>query len=217
VIPTLSDSEIRVLGCLMEKSVTTPDQYPLTLTALTNACNQKSSRNPVMSMEKGEVGHTLRSLEEQRLVSIDENFKSGVKKYRHLMHKAQFSLYEFDAAQFAVLCLLFLRGPQTPGELRTRSGRLHLFADNSEVVQTLTELSVASGEACVIKLPRTPGRRDAEYMHLFGGPVDIEAYAEQVSSTPSDTSARTDKYAELSQRVTTLEQEVARLRNMLSK
>ena len=130
----LSANETRVIGCLMEKSVTTPDQYPLTLNALTNACNQKSGRDPVMSLNQGTVQHTVRELENKRLIHVDENFKRGVEKYSHRFCNSNFSELQFDAAQYAIVCLLLLRGPQTPGELRARSPRLHEFADNGEVV-----------------------------------------------------------------------------------
>ncbi len=167
----LNQNEIRVLGCLMEKSVTTPDQYPLSLNALTNACNQKSSRDPVMNMEQGEVLHTLRALEEKHLVA-QETFKTRVEKYVQRLCNTPFAEYQLEAPEFAVLTLLLLRGPQTPGELRSRSPRLHPFADNGEVSATLEGLVAHDGEALVVKLPRRPGRQDSEYMHLLGdGPI----------------------------------------------
>ena len=126
------------MGCLMEKSVVTPEQYPLTLNALINACNQKSSRNPVMSLEQGTVQRTLRGLQDKHLVRVEENFKRGIEKYKHILCNTQFGEYQFDTAQFAIICLLLLRGPQTPGELKTRSGRLHALDDNAAVVDTLT-------------------------------------------------------------------------------
>ena len=136
----LSENECRVIGCLMEKSVTTPDQYPLTLNALTNACNQKSARTPVMALSQGTVQHTVRVLEQRHLLRVEENFKSGVEKYTQRLCNSSFSELQFDEAQFAVICLLLLRGPQTPGELRARSGRLHEFENNEAVVATLVSL-----------------------------------------------------------------------------
>ena len=133
----LSANESRVLGCLMEKSITTPEQYPLTLNALTNACNQKSARTPVMSLNQGAVQQTVRTLEQQHLLRVEENFKRGVEKYTQRLCNSSFSELQFDSAQFAIVCLLLLRGPQTPGELRARSGRLHEFADNAAVVEAL--------------------------------------------------------------------------------
>lgn len=212
----LSANETRVIGCLMEKSVTTPDQYPLTLNALANACNQKSGRDPVMSLNQGTVQHTVRELENRHLIHVEENFKRGVEKYTHRFCNSNFSELQFDTAQYAIVCLLLLRGPQTPGELRARSGRLHEFEDNSAVVSSLNALIERDGDPLVIKLPRTPGRKDSEYMHLFSGPVDIESYQSQAqSAAPGSTSARVS-VAELEQRISDLEAEVAELKRRLS-
>ena len=211
----LSANEARIIGCLMEKSVTTPDQYPLTLNALTNACNQKSSREPVMSLPQGVVQHDARLLESKHLLRIEDSFKRGVEKYAQRLCNTSFSELQFDAAQFAIVCLLLLRGPQTPGELRARSGRLHEFADNAAVTEALTALIEREGEAMAVQLPRTPGRKDAEYMHLFSGPVNMQAHAEKArSESGSGTSARVSM-AELAQRVTDLETEIAELRKLL--
>ncbi len=208
----LSANEARVIGCLMEKSVVTPDQYPLTLNALTNACNQKSGRNPVMSLEQGMVQRTVRDLGAKHLVRVEENFKSGVEKYIQRFCNTPFSDYQFDPPQFAIVCLLLLRGLQTPGELRAHSGRLHTFADNAVVVDALTGLIEREGDPLVVKLPRTPGRKDAEYMHLFAGPIDVEAHASQAMAT--GTSERVS-VSELAQRVSRLEAEVAELKEQL--
>ena len=163
MLPELNAVEARVIGCLIEKSVVTPDQYPLTLNALTNACNQKSSRDPVMSLSQGEVQRAIRDLEGKHLVRTDENFKSRVEKFTQRFCNTRYSHLQFDEAQQAIVCLLLLRGPQTPGELRSRSGRLHTFADNGEVVAAITSLIERDGEPLLVKLPRTPGRKDSEY------------------------------------------------------
>jgi len=211
----LNANEARVIGCLMEKSVTTPDQYPLTLNALTNACNQKSSRDPVMSLGQGVVQHTVRELEQKHLLVVEDNFKRGVEKYTQRFCNTSFSELQFDAAQFAIVCLLLLRGPQTPGELRARSGRLHSFDDNAAVVVTLSSLIEREGDPLVVKLPRTPGRKDAEYMHLFCGPVDFPAHASKApTSNPEESSKRTN-ITELEQRVSNLETEVEKLKQLL--
>ena len=211
----LTVNEARVIGCLMEKSVTTPEQYPLTLNALTNACNQKSSREPVMSLTQGVVQHTVRELEGKHLLRVEDNFKRGVEKYTQRFCNSSYSELQLDSAQFAIVCLQLLRGPQTPGELRARSGRLHEFGDNAEVVTALTSLIERDGDALVVKLPRTPGRKDAEYMHLFCGAVDVEAYAEKVQSgRPAESTARTSM-AELEQRISDLEAEVEALKRRL--
>ncbi len=163
----LSAEQRRVLGCLLEKAVVTPDQYPLTLNALVNACNQKSSRNPVMQLESGQVLRALNQLKEQRIVVEDENFKSRVQKFSQRFCGTPFSDYQFDPAQYAVVCLLLLRGAQTPGELRSRSGRLYSFTNNEEVRATLANLIEWEGGPLVVRLPRQTGRQDHEYTHLF--------------------------------------------------
>jgi len=210
-----SANEARIIGCLMEKSITTPDQYPLTLNALTNACNQKSSRDPVMSLTQGVVQHDVRLLESRHLLRIEDNFKRGVEKYAQRFCNTSFSELQFDAAQFAIVCLLLLRGAQTPGELRARSGRLHEFADNAAVVEAINGLIEREGDALVILLPRTPGRKDAEYMHLFSGPVDFQAHAEKAQAAAASDSPARVSMAELAQRVTDLEAEVAELKTLL--
>lgn len=209
----LTVNEIRIIGCLMEKSIVTPDQYPLTLTALTNACNQKSGRNPVLSLEKGMTQHTVGDLRAKHLVQVEENFRTGVEKYRQRFCNTTYADYQFDPPQFAIVCLLLLRGPQTPGELRARSGRLHTFADNAAVMDALTGL-IEQDPPLVVKLPRTPGRKDSEFMHLFSGPVDIEAHA--LKAMTESTSERVS-VAELTQRVSNLEAEVDELKAQLKK
>jgi uncharacterized protein YceH (UPF0502 family) len=211
----LNASETRVIGCLMEKSITTPDQYPLTLNALTNACNQKSSRHPVMSLTQGEVQHTVRQLERKHLLRVEDNFKRGVEKYTQRFCNTSFSELQFDAAQFAIVCLLLLRGPQTPGELRARSTRLHPFDDNAAVVVALDSLIEREGDPLVVKLPRIPGRKDAEYMHLFCGEVDIQARASEVPTGSTSEPSKRVNLAELEQRVSDLETEVEKLRQLL--
>ena len=211
----LNDMEARVIGCLIEKSIVTPDQYPLTLNALTNACNQKSSREPVMSLTPGEVQHTIRELENKHLVRTDENFKSRVEKYAQRFCNTRYSDLKFSDGELAIVCLLLLRGPQTPGELRSRSGRLHRFEDNAEVVQTLAALAEREPYPLVVKLPRTPGRKDSEYMHLFSGDIDIEAYSAKADEQKATGSRDRHSVAELAERVTQLEAEVAALKERL--
>jgi uncharacterized protein YceH (UPF0502 family) len=215
VLPNLTANEARIIGCLMEKSIVTPDQYPLTLNALTNACNQKSSRNPVTSLEPGMVQRTARDLQAKHLVRADENFKTGVEKFIQRFCNTHFGEYHFDPPQFAIVCLLLLRGPQTPGELRARSGRLHTFADNAAVVTALNGLIEREGSPLVVKLPRTPGRKDAEYMHLFSGPIDVEAHASQAQAAMATGNSERVSVSELAQRVSRLEAEVAELREQL--
>ena len=215
MLPQFDAIEARVIGCLIEKSIVTPDQYPLTLNALTSACNQKSSREPVMSLQPGEVQHTVRALEAKHFVRTEENFKSRTEKHSQRFCNSRYSEQQFDPAQLAIVCLLLLRGPQTPGELRARSGRLHTFADNEEVVIAANDLVERDGEPMLVRLPRAPGRKDAEYMHLFSGPVDIEAYAAEAQEARSAGSSSRTSVAELEERVERLEAEVARLKALL--
>lgn len=210
MLPQLTDIEARVIGCLMEKAVTTPNQYPLTLNALTNACNQKSAREPVMALQPAAVQRTARALRDKSLLHMDENFRTGAEKYKQRLCNTQFNDLQFDAAEYAIICLLLLRGPQTPGELRARSGRLHAFADNDAVIATLTAMTGEESDALIVKLPRTLGRKHAEYMHQLCGPVDVAAYASAAAAArPTGGNGR---IAELTQQVNELQAEVARLK-----
>ena len=211
MLTNLTANESRVIACLIEKSIYTPDQYPLTLNSLTNACNQKSGRNPVMSLNKGVVQHTARDLRDKHLVQIEENFNNGVEKYKQRFCNTRFGDYQFDPPQFSIVCLLLLRGPQTPGEIRARSGRLHTFSDNTAVVDALNSLLERS-DPLIVKLSRTPGRKDSEYMHLFSGPIDVEAHAIKVVAA---TTAEHANKSDLEQRVERLEAEVVELRALL--
>ena len=210
MLTRLNDIEARVIGCLIEKSIVTPD--PLTLNALTNACNQKSSRSPVMSLQQGEVQHALRMLEGRHLVQIKDDFKGRTEKYSQRLCSTRYSGLQLNDAEVAIICLLLLRGPQTPGELRARSGRLHTFDDNAEVVATLTGLIEREVDPLVVKLPRTPGRKDSEFMHLLCGPIDIDAHVAAAETTRLAASPRQGSVAELTERVERLEREVAELK-----
>ncbi len=211
----LSANECRVIGCLLEKSVTTPDHYPLTLNALTNACNQKSARDPVMNLSQGVVQNTVRQLESRHLLRVEDNFKRGTEKYSQRFCNTSFSELQFDSAEYAIVCLLLLRGPQTPGELRTRSARLHEFADNDAVVDALKGLIERDGDPLVVKLPRTPGRKDSEYMHRFAGEIVVDAHIEQAAETRAASGSARSSVAELERRIADLEAEVALLKERL--
>ena len=211
---TLSPEELRVIGCLMEKAVTTPDQYPLTLNALTNACNQKSSRDPVMSLDQGVVARTAQQLEEKALLSSSEG-KSNVRKYTHRLCNTLLSELQFSEAEYAVICLLMLRGPQTPGELRTRSGRLYVFDDNEEVKAVLQALMDREDGPVVARLARQPGRKDHEYTHLFAGEIDSVAEETGVAERSSALSQKDDKFAQLEARVGKLERALSDLAERL--
>lgn len=226
----LTSSEVRVLGCLMEKSVTTPDQCPLTLNSLTSACNQKSSRDPVLSLEPGEVQRTARQLEDKYLLSSNQDRGSRVEKYTQRLCNTPFAELQFSDAEFAVICVLLLRGPQTPGELRTRSGRFHSFADNGDVAEVLQGLVDRTDGPFVARLVRRSGRQDSEYAHLFSGAIESapepapEPVPEPVAETrrvepaaPSPDEPETDRIAALEARVEALEREMVELREMLLK
>jgi uncharacterized protein YceH (UPF0502 family) len=208
ITPTLTAEEIRVLGCLMEKAVVTPDQYPLTLNALRNACNQKSSREPVMSLEPAAVASTARQLEQKGLVSSSEG-KSQVVKYTQRLCNTLLAELKFSEAEYAVICLLMLRGAQTPGELRARSGRLYSFEDNEEVKAVLQGLMDRDSGPVVARLPRQAGRKDHEYTHLFAG---------EVASVPEETGIveRSSTAVQKSDRLASLEARVAGLERALS-
>jgi hypothetical protein len=213
-------NEARVIGCLMEKSVITPDQYPLSLNALVNACNQKSSREPVLNLDQGTVQRTANELAEKKHVMV-ENLGSRVDKYRQRFCNTQFALIQFTPAEYAVMCLLLLRGAQTPGELKSRSGRLHEFATPDDVEAALESLMSRADGPFVARLPREPRRKDNAYAHLFGGPME-SAPAEppprdQTPREPPPPRARPDAdlLAALEQRVTALERELAELKRQL--
>lgn len=168
-----------------------------------------------MAMDQGEVQHTIRDLEAKHHVRTEENFKSRTEKHSQRFCNSRYSEMQFNPAELAIVCLLLLRGAQTPGELRARSGRLHTFADNAEVVIALDGLIGREAGALVTKLPRLAGRKDSEYMHLFYGPVDIAAHvAESRASKPAAATQR-GGVAELTERVDRLEAEVAELKKQL--
>lgn len=201
----LTPEQVRIIGCLMEKAVTTPDHYPLTLNALGNACNQKSSRDPVMSMQPGVVERTARELEEERLVKSSQG-KGSVVKYAHRMCNTLHSEFQFNEAQYAIVCLLLLRGPQTPGEIKARSGRLYTFDEYDEVKTVLDELIDREGGPVVARLPRKAGRKDHEYTHLFGGEIASAPEEESITERSSTSSHKQDRVAQLEARVFMLEQ-----------
>src|SRR5579872_5560739 len=165
----LSPIEARVIGCLIEKQITTPDQYPLSLNALVNACNQKSNRDPVMSADEAAIQTTLDHLIRKHLVIEKSGFGSRVPKYQHRFCNTEYGTLKFSPQELAVLCELMLRGAQTAGELRTRANRMAPFADASETENVLQQLTERSDGPFVARLAREPGRRESRYMHLLSG------------------------------------------------
>jgi hypothetical protein len=206
--PELTAHEARVIGCLIEKQVTTPDQYPLSLNALTNACNQKSNRHPVLEIDEREVQRVVDGLMKRQLVLEKSGFGSRVPKYQHLFCNTQFGSLRFSPQGTAIICELLLRGPQTPGELRTHAARLAPLKEVSEVELELEELMTRPDGPFVAKLPREPGRRESRYMHLFSG--DAPPAAEVDHGEPG--ALPTAGGASLAERVALLEAEVAGLR-----
>jgi uncharacterized protein len=167
----LTPQEARIIGCLIEKQITTPDQYPLSLNALVNACNQKSNRDPVLELDEGTVQRTLDALSKKHFVAERSGFGSRVSKYQHRFCNTEYGTLKLDEQELAVTCELLLRGPQTPGELRSRASRMATFADVTDVEATLMRLSERDGGPFVTRLVREPGRRESRFAHLFSGAV----------------------------------------------
>jgi hypothetical protein len=214
---TLDGKQIRVLGALMEKEIVTPENYPLSLNALIAACNQRSSRDPVMELTEEEVRQALHSLEDLGLTAVVRD--SRVAKYEHRAR----TVLNLRRDETAILCLLFLRGPQTPGELRARADRMYSFDGLEGVESTLARMTarVGAGEGApsgavstgplAVVLPRQPGSRESRYMHLLGGPVEMLA-PESGEGLRSRSGLGTGQNAELASRVAELEAEVAALK-----
>jgi len=210
----LSALEARVVGCLIEKQIATPDQYPLSLNALVNACNQKSNRDPVLNLEEREVQTVVDALVRKQVVLEKSGFGSRVQKYHQLFCNTQFGSLKFSPQQTAIVCELLLRGPQTPGELRTHAGRLAPIAGLEEVEYALEDLATRPEGPFVVKLPREPGRREARFAQLFTGPIDIAALtAAQAAFVPAASGAASST---LLARVESLESEVADLRDEIA-
>lgn len=216
----LTALEARVIGVLLEKEKTTPDQYPLTLNSITTACNQKSNREPVMELNESEVQRTLDDLREKNLLFEVSGTGSRVLKYKHRFCNTEFNSLKFSEQQKAIICVLLLRGPQTPGELRTRTNRLAEFANVAEVEQALSSLVDHNGEEIVVKLEREPGKRESRYAHLFSGPVDETLVSNSVSDFAPDKDvsvgeAQQDRIAKLENEVEALRKELAQIKQAL--
>jgi uncharacterized protein len=208
----LTAIEARVLGALIEKDITTPDYYPLSLNALVNACNQKNNREPVMTLDESAVRDALSSLQEKRLAGPAGGADSRVTKYEHRLQE----VFNFDRREIAVLCVLLLRGPQTPGELRGRTDRMYRFEALDDVVSTLDRLAQREPALAAV-LPRQPGTKESRYMHLFSGdaPASDVAQATSPSSDLTDSPA-TDRLAQLEREVLELRKEVAEIHEQLA-
>ena len=207
----LTDIEVRVLGSLIEKELTTPEYYPLSLNALVNACNQKSNRDPALNLDEDEVIRALDSLRFKQFALLS-GMGGRVAKYRHALAEK----FRFSPAELALLCELLVRGPQTVGELRTRAERMHQFGELSEVETVLEELMERS-PAVVARLPRQPGRKEPRYCHLFAGEPDltiVEGAAPEAGRVRSAADA--EKIAKLEEDLSELRQEVSALRRTVA-
>lgn len=204
---TLTPLEARVIGCLLEKQVTTPEQYPLSMNGVVTACNQKTNREPVMSLGESEVQDLLDGLVKRHYLRTVSGFGNRVTKYEQRFCNSEFGDLKLSPAEVALIATLLLRGAQTPGELRGRAQRMHEFADMAEVESTLERLATREDGPFVVRLPREPGKRESRYMHLFCGDVDLAAV------TPSADAPQTDEA--LLARVEALEGEVAELKQRL--
>lgn len=204
---TLSETEIRVLGSLVEKQIATPEYYPLSLNALTHACNQKNNRDPVVAYDEQMVIQTLDSLREKKLVWVFKGVDSRVPKYGHIFPEA----FDLNDREVAVLCVLMLRGPQTAGELRARTGHLRSFEGLAEVESTLQSLAERDGDPMVVKLPRQVGFKESRYTHLLGGPVNFE----EIETAPR-AAFQAARSSPITERVSLLQEEVETLRRELS-
>lgn len=203
----LNGTEARVIGCLLEKQVTTPEQYPLSVNAVTMACNQKTNREPVMNLSEHDVQDVLDALVKRHYLRTVSGFGNRVTKYEQRFCNSEFGDLKLSSAEVAVITTLLLRGAQTPGELRTRSSRMHEFADMQEVEQVLEGLATREDGPYVVRLAREPGKRESRYMHLFSGEIDIT-----VNSIITDVPDGND---DLAARVDALEEEVAGLKQRL--
>jgi len=206
----LSPLEARVIGCLIEKQITTPDQYPLSLNALVNACNQKSNRDPVMEVDEVTIQGTVDQLARKHFVVEKSGFGSRVPKFQHRFCNTEYGTLKLTAQELAIVCELLVRGPQTPGELRTRASRMAAFSEVGQVEAALESLRTREDGPFVVRLPREPGRRDARYAHLFSGAVAVPAIEDEpqtvaVSNVAAETPSRLDR----------LEEQVRRLREEL--
>jgi uncharacterized protein YceH (UPF0502 family) len=201
----LNEAEVRVLGALVEKQVTTQEYYPLTLNALTQACNQKNNRNPVVMFSEETVTQAIESLRAKNLVYLFYGSTSRVPKYKHMMAE----VFGLSPQELALMCVLMLRGPQTVGELRGRTDRLYDFSGLEEVEETLNSLGAKEPQSLVMKLPRQPGQKEIRYVHLLSGDVDVsyQADAEYTESSSSATNR-----ASKGDRLSAVEQEAAALR-----
>ncbi|MEB4673995.1 YceH family protein [Enterobacteriaceae bacterium G50] len=205
----LSPLEARVIGCLLEKQVTTPEQYPLSINGVVTACNQKTNREPVMTLSEPDVQEVLDTLVKRHYLRTVSGFGNRVTKYEQRFCNSEFGDLKLSSAEVALIATLLLRGAQTPGELRSRAQRMHEFSDMAEVEATLERLATRDDGPFVMRLPREPGKRESRYMHLFSGEMEVLAQvADDVAPADDDLRARVEalegEVAELKQRLDSL-------------
>lgn len=208
----LNPLEARVLGSLIEKQISTPDQYPLSLNALVNACNQKSNRDPVMNLGEADVQRAVDDLGRKHMVLERSGFGSRVQKYQQVFCNTEFGALKFTPQELALVCELLLRGPQTPGELRGRASRLAEFAAPGDVDAALAALAARQPHALVTRLPREAGRRDSRWAQLFTGPVDAAGADDPPDSPAAAPASKPDRLAQLEEEVQQLRAEIEALR-----
>jgi len=210
----LSAIEARIVGCLIEKEITTPDQYPLSLNALTNACNQKTNREPVLELTEAQVQQTVDALMKKYLVSDKSAGYGGrVTKYKHRFCNTEFGSLKFSAQELGILCVLLLRGPQTPGELRNRTNRLCDFSDTAQVDTVLKGLAERTDGPFVARLPRAAGARESRYAHLFSGHIESSPEVSEPDESPIPGTTLTQRVATLESLVAELRLDIGQLKN----
>ena len=207
--------ETRVIGCLIEKEITTPEQYPLSLNALTNACNQRSNRDPVLDLDEVAVQAVLDGLVKKFFVNEHGGFGSRVPKFQHRFCNTNYGTLKFTPQELGVVCELFLRGPQTPGELRSHTARLCRFGDVTEVEAVLQQLATREDGPYVMRMAREPGKRESRYAHLFSGEVSgADEYVGSAAGGDAEPQAG-GRLQQLEARVATLEAEVSALKKLI--
>jgi uncharacterized protein YceH (UPF0502 family) len=213
VYATLNEYELRALGAMVEKHIATPDYYPMTLNALVNACNQKNHRDPVVSYDETIVAKALDSLREKNLAYVFHGSEARAPKYGHLFPKA----FDLSEAETPLMCVLILRGPQTSGELRSRTQHLRSFGSLAEVETLLQGLSLRE-EPLIVKLPRQPGSRESRFAHLLGGPVEMEQSEAPPHLAPSvlQRHSENDKIAKLEEEIASLRMELSELKQQFA-
>ena len=213
----LTPYEARVIGSLIEKEHTTPEQYPLSINALTNACNQKSSRDPVMRLDEGAVQEIVDGLIKKRLVSEKTGFGSRVTKYQHRFCNTDFGDLTFSDQELGIICVLLLRGAQTPGELRTRTDRLCKFSDVNETEAALKHLMEREDGPFVVRLPRETGKRESRYAHLFCGKVEVALEEDEPDAYAAAAGADRDRLEAVEKALQALQEEFRELKRRLDR